>query len=58
MPDVLQQAVRVLLHGLLTELPAQLATAAIVALVAGANRAWRRRTSSAKSEPGGSQNSS
>lgn len=43
MSDLLQQAVRTMLHGLLTELPAQLLTAAVAAAVAARWRARRRR---------------
>ncbi|MEU1276348.1 hypothetical protein, partial [Streptomyces sp. NPDC005799] len=56
MPDLLQQAVHQILHGLVTELPAQLATAAITALTASALRARRRRlTARTKPTPSGHQ---
>ncbi|UUU28459.1 hypothetical protein JIX56_00130 [Streptomyces sp. CA-210063] len=43
MPDLLQHAVRMMLNGLLTELPAQLLTAAVAAAVAAWWRAHRQR---------------
>jgi hypothetical protein len=43
MSDLLRHAAELLAHGLLTELPAQLVTAAAVTGTAAGVRAWRRR---------------
>ncbi|MGW2835407.1 hypothetical protein [Streptomyces sp. NPDC001286] len=51
MPDLLQQTVHEILHGLVTELPAQLAGTAIAALTAGALRTRRRRRLAARTKP-------
>jgi hypothetical protein len=51
MPDALQHAVDLLTHGLLTELPAQLMTTAIVAVATGAVRSWRRRRTASATKP-------
>ncbi|MFJ9634491.1 hypothetical protein ACIRU8_43045 [Streptomyces sp. NPDC101175] len=51
MPDLLQQAIRILLHGLLTELPAQLLTTAVAAAAATALRSRRRRQAEALKKP-------
>ncbi|MFI8234881.1 hypothetical protein ACIGDI_39405 [Streptomyces sp. NPDC085900] len=51
MLDLLQQALHEILHGLVTELPAQLAGTAIAALAAGALRARRRRRLTARTKP-------
>jgi hypothetical protein len=44
MPAQLHHAVVLLTHGLLTELPAQLVTAAVAAAAATSLRTWRRRS--------------
>ncbi|MFG2351976.1 hypothetical protein [Streptomyces phaeochromogenes] len=51
MTDLVQQAVRLILHGLMTEFPAQLASTAIAALAAGALRAWRRQRAADHTKP-------
>ncbi|MEU6913039.1 hypothetical protein [Streptomyces olindensis] len=51
MPDQLNHVLSLLAHGLLTELPAQLATAAIVAATAGAHRYARRRRTRNRDRP-------
>ncbi|MFE1876408.1 hypothetical protein ACFW9N_37040 [Streptomyces sp. NPDC059496] len=43
MIDRLNYSIDLIAHGLLTELPAQLVTAAVVAAGTAAVRAWRRR---------------
>ncbi|WP_329028188.1 hypothetical protein [Streptomyces sp. NBC_00690] len=43
MPTPMQSVLELLARGLLTELPAQLVAAALVAASAAALRAWRRR---------------
>ncbi|MET9452140.1 hypothetical protein [Streptomyces cinerochromogenes] len=51
MPDLLRHAAELLAHGLLTELPAQLVTAAVVTGTAGAVRAWRRHRAARPEQP-------
>ncbi|MFD9194771.1 hypothetical protein ACFWCA_41990 [Streptomyces phaeochromogenes] len=51
MTDLVQQAVLLILHGLVTEFPAQLASMAVAALAAGALRAWRRRRAADRTKP-------
>ncbi|UFR06656.1 hypothetical protein KBP30_38215 [Streptomyces sp. Go40/10] len=51
MPDLLRHAAELLAHGLLTELPAQLVTAAVVTGTAGAVRAWRKRRAGRPEQP-------
>lgn len=50
MPDQLQHAMELLAHGLLTELPTQLVSAAVVATAAATARAWRRRGAQKRTE--------
>ena len=48
--NALQHAFDLAVHGLLTELPAQLITAAAAAATAAAVRAWRKRRAAAATE--------
>lgn len=58
MPDLLQHALHQILHGLMTELPAQLVTAAIAALTVDALRARRRRRLTTRTKPSPPPNNS
>ncbi|MCX5055053.1 hypothetical protein [Streptomyces sp. NBC_00474] len=51
MPDLVQHTVHLILHGLVTELPAQLASMAVATFAAGALRARRRRRLAARTKP-------
>ncbi|WP_159043356.1 hypothetical protein [Streptomyces sp. NBRC 110028] len=48
--NTLQHAFNLAIHGLLTELPAQLITAAVTAATAAAIRAWKKRQATADAE--------
>ncbi|MDX3839789.1 hypothetical protein [Streptomyces europaeiscabiei] len=48
--DALQHAFDLAARGLLTELPAQLVTAAVAAVTATAIRAWKKRRAAAAAE--------
>jgi hypothetical protein len=51
MPDQLNHVLSLLAHGLLTELPAQLTTAAVVAATAGAYRYAKRHYAKDRDRP-------
>ncbi|WP_331730993.1 hypothetical protein OG933_45450 (plasmid) [Streptomyces sp. NBC_00016] len=51
MTDLLQHAVRLMLNGLLTQLPAQLLTTAVAAAAAAGWRARRRRRVTLAAKP-------
>lgn len=48
--NAFQHALDLAVHGLLTELPAQLITAAVAAATAATVRAWKRRQATANAE--------
>ncbi|MDF2272123.1 hypothetical protein P2Q00_42940 [Streptomyces coacervatus] len=58
MLDLLQHTLHQILHGLVTELPSQLATTAIAALTVGALRARRRRRLTTRTKPSPPPNNS
>ncbi|MGW6704512.1 hypothetical protein ACWGDE_06435 [Streptomyces sp. NPDC054956] len=53
MPTSLQHSIDLLAQGLLTEVPSQLVTAAVLAASAAALRAWRRRRPASRPEEEG-----
>ncbi|MEU0201650.1 MULTISPECIES: hypothetical protein [unclassified Streptomyces] len=48
--NALQDAFDLAVHGLLTELPAQLVTAAVAAVTAAAVQAWKKRRAAVAAE--------
>lgn len=58
MSAALQNALDLAMHGLLTELPAQLLSAAVAAAITAGMRTWSRRRKAPTTEPEGEAKSS